>query len=283
LGEDIPFYIRIPESTPPNSCPPKCRYVPTIGSWPDPRPPDFAFSQAGIKYELMGQVYVQSKTCVPLYSLSLCSHARVLFSFRIVTSFEATSQPSSLPLLPSLSTSMSSTPLGLSSSSMKHVISPRMPLSLPLIDPKTVMVPVIASQCMPQSTLTEKIRSFYEATNLHSRKQPFIGEQKVPLNLTMHSGQVHRSELAVTIPQTYTTTTLTYARHIDITYILVVKALMGTGKPIDNGASCDSVKLTPVSTHLSSPPIQALTRGPLRYVLTEAVRYVTPFLFHPKE
>jgi Arrestin (or S-antigen), C-terminal domain len=59
-----------------------------------------------------------------------------------------------------------------------------------------------------------------------------IGEQKVPVNMTMHSGQVHRSELAVTVPQTHTTTTLTYARHIDITYILVVKALMGTGKPL---------------------------------------------------
>jgi hypothetical protein len=59
-----------------------------------------------------------------------------------------------------------------------------------------------------------------------------IGEQKVLVNMTMHSGQVHRSELAVMVPQTHTTTTLTSARHIDITYVLVVKALMGTGKPL---------------------------------------------------
>jgi len=59
-----------------------------------------------------------------------------------------------------------------------------------------------------------------------------VGEQKVPVNVTMHGGQVHRSELAVMVPQTHTTTTLTSARHIDITYVLIVKALMGTGKPL---------------------------------------------------
>jgi hypothetical protein len=48
----------------------------------------------------------------------------------------------------------------------------------------------------------------------------------------MNTGQVHRSELAVMVPQNHTTTTLTSARHIDITYILVVKALMGAGKPL---------------------------------------------------
>lgn len=59
-----------------------------------------------------------------------------------------------------------------------------------------------------------------------------IGEQKVLVNVTMHSGQVHRSELAVSVPQTHTTTTLNSARHIDITYVLIVKALMGSGKPL---------------------------------------------------
>ena len=63
-------------------------------------------------------------------------------------------------------------------------------------------------------------------------KIKLIGEQKVLVNMTMHSGQVHHSELAVTVPQTHTTTTLTSARHIDITYVLVVKALMGSGKPL---------------------------------------------------
>jgi hypothetical protein len=63
-------------------------------------------------------------------------------------------------------------------------------------------------------------------------KITIIGEQKVLVNMTMHSGQAHRSELAAMVPPTHTTTTLTAARHIDITYVLVVKALMGTGKPL---------------------------------------------------
>ncbi len=50
-----------------------------------------------------------------------------------------------------------------------------------------------------------------------------IGEQKVLINDTMYSGQVHRSELAVAVavPQTQTTTTVNSARYIDITYVLV--------------------------------------------------------------
>jgi hypothetical protein len=63
-------------------------------------------------------------------------------------------------------------------------------------------------------------------------KIKIVGEQKVLVNMTMHSGQVHRSELAAAVPQTHTTTTLNSARHIDITYVLIVKALMGSGKPL---------------------------------------------------
>ena len=59
-----------------------------------------------------------------------------------------------------------------------------------------------------------------------------IGEQKVPVNQTLYGGTAHKTELACTIPTSHTTTTLTSARHIDITYILGVKALMGTGKPL---------------------------------------------------
>lgn len=59
-----------------------------------------------------------------------------------------------------------------------------------------------------------------------------IGEQKVPVNKTLYGGSTHKSELSCTIPQSHTTTTLTSARHIDITYVLGVKALMGTGKPL---------------------------------------------------
>jgi hypothetical protein len=59
-----------------------------------------------------------------------------------------------------------------------------------------------------------------------------IGEQKVPVNATLYGGTQHRAELTCTIPQTHTTATLSSARHIDITYVLSIKALMGTGKPL---------------------------------------------------
>jgi hypothetical protein len=58
-----------------------------------------------------------------------------------------------------------------------------------------------------------------------------VGEQKVPVNVTLATGTQHRAELACVIPSHHTTTTLSSARHIDITYTISVKALLGAGKP----------------------------------------------------
>ncbi|KIY70533.1 hypothetical protein CYLTODRAFT_408767 [Cylindrobasidium torrendii FP15055 ss-10] len=55
---------------------------------------------------------------------------------------------------------------------------------------------------------------------------------KVPVNLTLMGGMQHKSELGVNIPPNHTTTTLNSARHIDITYVLCVRAIMGTGQPV---------------------------------------------------
>ncbi|TFK46684.1 hypothetical protein OE88DRAFT_1739297 [Heliocybe sulcata] len=63
-------------------------------------------------------------------------------------------------------------------------------------------------------------------------KVSIVGEQKVPVNATLYGGTQHRAELACMIPQNHTSATLNSARHIDITYHLGVKALMGTGKPL---------------------------------------------------
>jgi hypothetical protein len=60
-------------------------------------------------------------------------------------------------------------------------------------------------------------------------KEAVVGEQKVPVNVTLYGGTQHKAELACNIPQNHTTTSLNSARHIDITYSLYVKALMGTG------------------------------------------------------
>ena len=57
-------------------------------------------------------------------------------------------------------------------------------------------------------------------------------QQKVPVNTTLYGGNQHKAELTITVPSHHTTTTLAAARHIDITYVLSVKALMGTGLPL---------------------------------------------------
>ncbi|RPD66516.1 hypothetical protein L226DRAFT_566938 [Lentinus tigrinus ALCF2SS1-7] len=59
-----------------------------------------------------------------------------------------------------------------------------------------------------------------------------IGEQKVPVNVTLYGGTQHKAELSVTVPPHHTSATINAARHIDINYVLTVKALMNTGQPI---------------------------------------------------
>ncbi|KLO18592.1 hypothetical protein SCHPADRAFT_844897 [Schizopora paradoxa] len=59
-----------------------------------------------------------------------------------------------------------------------------------------------------------------------------IGEQRIPMNRTVYGGQHHRAELSCVVPQSHNTTTVNAARHIDITYSLVVKAVLGSGKPL---------------------------------------------------
>ena len=59
-----------------------------------------------------------------------------------------------------------------------------------------------------------------------------IGEQNVPINLTIYGGTQHRVELSTMVPQGHTTTTVTAARHIDITYSILVNAVLPVGKPL---------------------------------------------------
>ncbi|KAF9220194.1 hypothetical protein BS17DRAFT_739755 [Gyrodon lividus] len=58
-------------------------------------------------------------------------------------------------------------------------------------------------------------------------KTATIGEQKVPLNVTLYGGTQHKAELGCLIPGTHTTTSLNAARHIDITYVIIVRAWIG--------------------------------------------------------
>lgn len=63
-------------------------------------------------------------------------------------------------------------------------------------------------------------------------KTAIIADQKVPVNATLYGGTQHKAELSCTVPSYHTSATINAARHIDITYALSVKALMGTGLPI---------------------------------------------------
>ena len=67
---------------------------------------------------------------------------------------------------------------------------------------------------------------------LHATSSTICAQQNVPVNAALYGGQIHKAVLAVTLPSSHTSTTLNSARHIDITYVLVVKALMGAGKPL---------------------------------------------------
>lgn len=63
-------------------------------------------------------------------------------------------------------------------------------------------------------------------------RQLNISDSKVPVNLTLYGGSSHSAELSCLLSPTHTTTTLNAARHIDITYTLCIRALMGAGPPL---------------------------------------------------
>ena len=56
-----------------------------------------------------------------------------------------------------------------------------------------------------------------------------VCENKLVVNATLYGGTQHQAELWCLLSQNHTTTTLNAARHIDVTYTLSIKALMGTG------------------------------------------------------
>ncbi|KAJ3799111.1 hypothetical protein GGU11DRAFT_743708 [Lentinula aff. detonsa] len=59
-----------------------------------------------------------------------------------------------------------------------------------------------------------------------------VAETRLPVNFSLYGGMVQKAELTCSVSPNHTTTTLNTARHIDITYVLSVKALLGTGQPL---------------------------------------------------
>lgn len=88
-------------------------------------------------------------------------------------------------------------------------------------------------------------------------RKAVISENKFPVNATLYGGQQHMAELTCAISPNHTTTSLNAARHIDITYVLTVRALMGTG------------------AHLTMP-LPIVVSNWQRNVSTEALRRIGP-------
>ncbi|KAF9556171.1 hypothetical protein CPC08DRAFT_765432 [Agrocybe pediades] len=59
-----------------------------------------------------------------------------------------------------------------------------------------------------------------------------IAKDKVSANTTLYGGSAHTAEVSCMISPSHTTTTVSFGRHIDITYILRIKALLGSGTPV---------------------------------------------------
>lgn len=63
-------------------------------------------------------------------------------------------------------------------------------------------------------------------------RQLNIAEIKLAVNATLYGGTSHSANLSCVLSPAHTTTSLNAARHIDITYTLCIRALLGTGGPI---------------------------------------------------
>jgi hypothetical protein len=59
-----------------------------------------------------------------------------------------------------------------------------------------------------------------------------LGERKIPVNATLYGGMRHVVELGCAIPLDHPNVTINTARHIDINYKIVVKAILDHFKPL---------------------------------------------------
>lgn len=57
-----------------------------------------------------------------------------------------------------------------------------------------------------------------------------VGEQRINANMTLYGGTQYRSELSCVVPPGHSTATVSSARHIDVSYLLHVRATLDSGK-----------------------------------------------------
>jgi Arrestin (or S-antigen), C-terminal domain len=59
-----------------------------------------------------------------------------------------------------------------------------------------------------------------------------LGEQKLPVSMTLYGGTQHKAELACVVPGNHTTSSVNAGRHIDIGYSLNIKAIVDLANPV---------------------------------------------------
>ncbi|KAF8889875.1 hypothetical protein BD779DRAFT_1519397 [Infundibulicybe gibba] len=202
---DFPFSIRIPESIPP-----------TIA----------LEHRAGIKYELVASVCTKGKRIPAKEKVRSCidSGAIIIDKHELHSTWPVYSQPESRELPQDgvvLIVDRNQTCYGpgdrvsviatLKSDSLHTVILRGFELTL---KETTIFRAGLYTSGKKSAPQTQEV---------------IISESKFPVNATLYGGTQHRAELVCGISPNHTTTTLNAARHIDVTYILRVKALMGTG------------------------------------------------------
>ncbi|KIJ59700.1 hypothetical protein HYDPIDRAFT_177738 [Hydnomerulius pinastri MD-312] len=206
-SQDFPFLIRIPESI----------------------PPSIALERgAGIRYELVATVctlgkkgfFRRRKTAIISQATTIIVDKHELHS-----TWPVYSQPESR--------SVTQDGVHLTVERARTCYGPGDRVSVMAILKSDSVQPVILRGFEFTLKETTIFRAGPQATASAKRSGPQvktanIGEQKVPLNVTLYGGTQHKAEVGCLIPNTHTTTSLNAARHIDITYVIVVRAWIGS-------------------------------------------------------
>lgn len=206
-SQDLPFHIRIPESI----------------------PPSIALERgAGIRYELVATVctlgkkgfFRRRKTVVTSQATTI-----IIDKHELHSTWPVYAQPESR--------TVNQEGVHLTVERQRTCFGPGDRVSVMAILKSDSVHPVVLRGFEFSLKETTIFRASTQTGQTSKRSGPqvktgLVGEQKVPLNVTLFGGMQHKAEVGCLIPNTHTTTTLNAARHIDITYAIVVKAWFGS-------------------------------------------------------
>ncbi|KAG6829400.1 hypothetical protein H0H87_011529 [Tephrocybe sp. NHM501043] len=227
-SHDFPFSIRIPESIPPSIA---------------------LDNKAGIQYELVASLCTKGKRSVPdfnglLLSWSLNAISRGFFRKRksVVVSTQA-------PIIIDKHELHSTWPVYCQPET-RQVIQDGATLIVDRTQTcygpgdRVSVIALLKSDTLTNTILRGFELTLKEVTIFHPGAHPgrkvaaplerivTICDSKLPINGALYPGHEHRAELTCAISQNHTTTSLNSARHIDVTYILSIKAIVDNVAPI---------------------------------------------------